>query len=63
LIKWGTRDGGEITRWDARLRLIEDRSVIAGFRRIPLARQRLMYRVAHAIPVWRNYERLFRFAF
>jgi O-methyltransferase involved in polyketide biosynthesis len=63
LIKWGTRDGGEITRWDARLRLIEDRSVIAGFRKIPLARQRLMYRVAHAIPVWRNYERLFRFAF
>jgi O-methyltransferase involved in polyketide biosynthesis len=63
LIKWGTRDGGEITRWDARLRLIEDRSVMAGFRKIPLARQRLMYRVAHAIPVWRNYERLFRFAF
>ena len=24
LIKWGTRDGREITRWDARLRLIED---------------------------------------
>jgi hypothetical protein len=36
---------------------------MAGFRKIPLARQRLMYRVAHAIPVWRNYERLFRFAF
>src|SRR4051812_7633987 len=24
IIKWGTRDGGEITRWDTRLRLIED---------------------------------------
>ena len=63
LIKWGTRDGREITRWDARLRLIEERSVMDGFAKIPLARQRLMYRVAHAIPVWRHYERLFLFAF
>ena len=38
LIKWGTRDGREITRWDARLRLIEDSSVVAGFDKIPLSR-------------------------
>jgi hypothetical protein len=63
LIKWGTRDGREITRWDARLRLIEDCSVMAGFDKILLTRQRLLYRMAHAIPAWRNYERLFRFAF
>ena len=35
LIKWGTRDGSEITRWDPRLRLIEDSPVIAGFDKIP----------------------------
>jgi O-methyltransferase involved in polyketide biosynthesis len=63
LIKWGTRDGGEITRWDARLRLIEDSSVIAGFDKIPLTPQRLLYRTQHVIPAVRNYDRLFRFAF
>ena len=36
IIKWGTRDGSEITRWDARLRLIEDSPVIAGFDKISL---------------------------
>jgi O-methyltransferase involved in polyketide biosynthesis len=36
IIKWGTRDGGEITRWDARLRLIEDSPVMAGFDKIHL---------------------------
>ena len=63
LIKWGTRDGGEITRWDARLRLIEDSPVIAGFDKISLTPQRLLYRVAYAIPANRNYDRLFRYAF
>ena len=63
LIKWGTRDGREITRWDARLRLIEDSPVMAGFDKIPLTPQRLLYRVAYAIPANRNYDRLFRFAF
>jgi O-methyltransferase involved in polyketide biosynthesis len=63
IIKWGTRDGGEITRWDARLRLIEDSSVMAGFDKIPLTPQRLQYRMLYAIPAIRNYDRLFRFAF
>jgi O-methyltransferase involved in polyketide biosynthesis len=63
LIKWGTRDGREITRWDARLRLIEDSSVVAGFDKIPLSRQRLLYRMAYAMPALRNYDRLFRFEF
>ena len=63
MIKWGTRDGGEITRWDARLRLIEDSPVIAGFDKIPLTRQRLLYRMQYVIPATRNYDRLFRFAF
>jgi O-methyltransferase involved in polyketide biosynthesis len=62
-IKWGTPDGSEITRWDARLRLIEDSSVMAGFDKIPLTPQRLLYRTMHAIPTVRKYDRLFRFAF
>jgi O-methyltransferase involved in polyketide biosynthesis len=63
LIKCGTRDGREITRWDARLRLIEDSPVVAGFDKIPLAPPRLLYRMTYGIPAWRNYDRLFRFAF
>ena len=63
MIKWGTRDGREITRWDALLRLIEDSSVIAGFNKIPFTRQRSMYRMQYVIPATRNYDRLFRFAF
>jgi O-methyltransferase involved in polyketide biosynthesis len=63
IVKWGTRDGGEITRRDARLRLIEDNSVMAGFNKIPLTRQRLLYRMQYAIPVTRNYDRLYRYAF
>ncbi len=63
VIKWGTRDGGEIARWDARLRLIEDCSVLAGFGNIPLTRPRLQYRMLYAVPAIRNYDRLFRFAF
>jgi O-methyltransferase involved in polyketide biosynthesis len=63
LIKWGTRDGGEITRWDARLRLIEDSPVMAGFEKIPLTPQRSLYRAMYATPAIRNYDRLFRYAF
>jgi hypothetical protein len=63
LTKWGTRDGREITRWDARLRLIENSSVMAGFDKIPLTPQRLLYRMLYVVPATRNYLRLFRFAF
>jgi O-methyltransferase involved in polyketide biosynthesis len=63
IIKWGTRDGSEITRWDDRLRLLEDSPVIAGFDKISQTPQRLLYRLAYAIPANRNYDRLFRYAF
>jgi O-methyltransferase involved in polyketide biosynthesis len=63
VIKWGTRDGGEIPRWDARLRLIEGSSVMAGFDKIPLIPQRLQYRMLYVIPAVRRFQRLFRFAF
>jgi O-methyltransferase involved in polyketide biosynthesis len=63
LIEWGTRDGGEITRWDTRLRLIGGSPIMAGFDKIPLTPQRLLYRTQYAIPAIRNYDRLFRYAF
>jgi hypothetical protein len=62
-IQPATRDGGEITRWDARLRLIEDSPIMAGFDKIPLTPQRLLYRMQYGIPAIRNYDRLFRFTF
>lgn len=63
VIRWGTRDGSEIARWDTRLQFIDDNSVMAGFDRIPLAPQRLLYRTLHLIPAIRNYDRLYRFGF
>ncbi|OBF99050.1 methyltransferase [Mycobacterium sp. 852002-51152_SCH6134967] len=63
IIKWGTRDGREITRWDARLRLIDDSSVIAGFEKIPLTTPRLLYRIQSLIRTTRNYDRLFQYRF
>jgi O-methyltransferase involved in polyketide biosynthesis len=63
IIKWGARDGAGITRWDTRLRLIEDSPVIAGYDKISLTPQRLLYRLAYAVPANRNQDRLFRFAF
>ncbi|MGE2722710.1 class I SAM-dependent methyltransferase [Mycolicibacterium celeriflavum] len=63
IIKWGTRDGREITRWDSRLRLMESVPVVNGFDRIPFTRQRSLYRMVHAVPTARNYDRLFRYAF
>ncbi|KUI18896.1 methyltransferase [Mycobacterium sp. GA-1285] len=63
IIKWGTRDGGEPTRWDPRLRLIDESSVIAGFEKIPLRRPRALYRMQNAIATTRNYDRIFRYAF
>lgn len=63
LIKWGTRDGSEITCWDARLRLLEDSSVLAGFDKIPLSRPRSRYRMQYRIPAIRNYDRLYRYEF
>lgn len=63
IIKWGTRDGRDITRWDSRLRLIEDVPVVDGFDKIPLNRQRFLYRMVYAVPTTRNYDRLYRYAF
>ena len=63
LIKWGTGDGVEIPQWDSRLHLIDDSPIMAGYEKIPTATARLLYRIQYAIPMIRNYDRLFRFAF
>lgn len=63
MIKWGTRDGVEPTRWEPRLRLVESNSIIAGYDRIPLPRQRLLYRMQYSVPAIRNYDRIFRYTF
>ncbi|WP_234815394.1 class I SAM-dependent methyltransferase [Mycolicibacterium duvalii] len=63
LIKWGTRDGGEITRWEPRLTAVDSSPIMAGFQRIPLPRQRLLYRAQHALPALRNYDRIYRYTF
>lgn len=63
LIKWGTRDGTEVPRWDSRLHLVEDSPIMAGVDRIPLTPQRLLYRTQFALPAVRNYDRIFRYTF
>jgi O-methyltransferase involved in polyketide biosynthesis len=63
IIRWGTSDGAEVARWEPRLRLVEDSSVIAGFAQIPLSRLRVLYRMQYAVPAARNYDRLYRYEF
>jgi O-methyltransferase involved in polyketide biosynthesis len=63
IITWGTRDGAEITRATPVLRLIDERSVVAGFDRIPRKGPRLLYRIQHRVPVTRDYDKLYRYTF
>lgn len=63
LIEWGTRDGGEITRWEPRMRLVDHSPIMAGFHKIPTTPSRLLYRTQYGIPPIRNYDRIFRYAF
>jgi O-methyltransferase involved in polyketide biosynthesis len=62
ITKWGTKDGHELPEWNPRLSLV-DRSVFLDPAKIPLKLQRLLYRMVTAIPVVRNYDRLYRFRF
>ena len=63
LIEWGARDGRVLADWNPRLRYIEQKSAIGDFEKIPLKPQRTVFRTLHAIPVLRDYDRLYRFAF
>lgn len=62
IIRWGTRDGHEFSRWNTRLHLVESTAVIDPAR-IPLRPQRVLYRALGAIPAIRDYDRLYRFRF
>lgn len=63
IITWGTRDGSEITRATPVLRLVDERSVVSGFDRIPRKAPRLLYRLQHTVPVTRDYDRLYHYQF
>jgi methyltransferase (TIGR00027 family) len=62
IVKWGSRDGHELTQWNPRLKLLET-SASVDPANIPLKPQRLLYQLVCAIPAIRNYDRLYRFAF
>ena len=63
LIEWGARDGRGLADWNPRLRYIEQKSAIGDFEKIPQKPQRTVFRMLHGIPVLRDYDRLYRFAF
>lgn len=63
LITWGTRDGEEIVDWEPRLKLCESSPIMAGHQRIPLSRQRLLYRTQYALRPLRDYDRIYRYTF
>jgi O-methyltransferase involved in polyketide biosynthesis len=62
IVRWGTRDGHELTQWNPRLKLLETPASIDPAK-IPLKPQRLLYQLLCTIPAIRNYDRLYRFAF
>jgi hypothetical protein len=62
IVRWGTRDGHELTQWSSRLDLVES-STFLDPAKIPLRPQRVLYRLLCAIPAIRNYDRLYRFRF
>jgi O-methyltransferase involved in polyketide biosynthesis len=62
ITKWGTRDGHELPEWNPRLNLI-DTCAFTARAKIPLKPQRVLFRMVAAVPVMRNYDRLYRFRF
>jgi O-methyltransferase involved in polyketide biosynthesis len=63
LFEWGVRDGRELQAWNPRLRFIEQISALGGYDKIPAAPQRALFRLFHALPITRDYDRLYRFEF
>jgi O-methyltransferase involved in polyketide biosynthesis len=62
LFEWGG-DGRRLADGNPRLTCFQEISALAGFDRIPLTPQRIMFRLLHAIPAVRDYDRLYRFGF
>jgi hypothetical protein len=59
----GIRDGRELAGWNPRLTFVEQTSALAGYAQIPLTPQRVAFRIFHALPIIRDYDRLYRFTF
>lgn len=60
IVKWGTRDGHELTLWNPRLHLVESSTFLDPAKN-PLKPQRVFYRLLCAIPAISNYDRLYRY--
>ena len=59
ITKWGIRDARDMEKWNPRLRFLEQTSVLSGYRQIPSAPVRLIYRVLQRMP----YDVLNRFEY
>ncbi|MEZ0365557.1 class I SAM-dependent methyltransferase [Mycobacterium sp. pUA109] len=62
IVKWGTRDGHELSEWNPRLSLVQTAAFLDPAK-IPATPQRVLYRLVGAFPAVRNYDRLYRFRF
>ena len=62
IVKSASRDGHEFMEWNPRFNLLETVDIIDSTK-IPLKPQRALYRLVGAVPVFRNYDRLYRFLF
>lgn len=62
LFEWGG-DGRLLAAANQRLTCFDEVSALAGYDRIPLTPQRIVFRLLHAIPAVRDYDRLYRFGF
>ncbi|GAB3422890.1 class I SAM-dependent methyltransferase [Flindersiella endophytica] len=60
---WGVGDVHEIERWNPRLRLQANISVVDGYDRIPDPRYRRFFRILRHVPGVRSYVRELRFTF
>jgi O-methyltransferase involved in polyketide biosynthesis len=62
IVKSGTHDGREFSEWNPRIKLVEIAPIVDP-EQVPLRPQRMFYRMVGAMPVVRNFDRLFRFRF
>jgi O-methyltransferase involved in polyketide biosynthesis len=60
---WGTRDGGELERWNPRLRRLAAEPFATDYRRIPVPGYRRLFGIMNATPGLRKTYVEYRFAF
>ena len=62
ITKWGIRDARDVEKWNAKLRFVEQTSVLSGYPNIPSTPVRWIYRLFAALPV-AAYDVLNRFEY